>query len=89
MALVRNEFGIKGRVGHVVFCTLNGTGTSYLRSVSNRMDANTPKQQEVRSRFRVAVRFYQRIKNTPLKWILDLSADEISNRGYAHNMNKN
>ena len=39
MALVRNEFGIKGRVGHVVFCTLNGTGTSYLRSVSNRMDA--------------------------------------------------
>ena len=43
----------------------------------------------MRSRFRVAVRFYQRIKNTPLKWILDLSADEICNSGYALFMKKN
>ena len=62
MALVRNEFGIKGRVGNVVFCKLNEK--SYMRSVPDRIDPNTPKQQEVRSRFRVAVRFYQKIKET-------------------------
>ena len=32
MALVRNEFGIKGRVGNVVFCKLNGK--SYMRRES-------------------------------------------------------
>ena len=87
MALVRNEFGIKGRVGNVVFCKLNGK--SYMRSVPDRIDPNTPKQQEVRSRFRVAVRFYQKIKETPLKGILDLSADKICSSGYALFMKKN
>ena len=69
MALVRNEFGIRGRVGNIVFCKLNGK--SYMRSVPERIDSNTPKQQEIRSRFRVAVRFYQKIKDTLLKsiWI--------------------
>ena len=47
MALVRNEFGIRGRVGNVVFCKLNGK--SYMRSLPDRIDPNTPKQQEVRS----------------------------------------
>ena len=87
MALVRNEFGIKGRVGNVVFCKLNGK--SYMRSVPDRIDPNTPQQQEVRSRFRVAVRFYQKIKETPLKGILDLSADKICSSGYALFMKKN
>lgn len=87
MALVRNEFGIKGRVGNVVFCKLNGK--SYMRGVPDRIDPNTPKQQEVRSRFRVAVRFYQKIKETPLKGILDLSADKICSSGYALFMKKN
>ena len=87
MALVRNEFGIKGRVGNVVFCKLNEK--SYMRSVPDRIDPNTPKQQEVRSRFRVAVRFYQKIKETPLKGILDLSADKICSSGYALFMKKN
>ena len=75
MALVLNEFGIRGRVGNVVFCKLNGK--SYMRSLPDRIDPNTPKQQEVRSRFRVAVRFYKKIKETSLKGILDLSADKI------------
>lgn len=87
MALVRNEFGIRGRVGHVVFCKLNGK--SYMRSIPDRIDPNTPKQQEVRSRFRVAVRFYQRIKNTPLKGILDFSAEKICSSGYALFMREN
>lgn len=87
MALVRNEFGIRGRVGNIVFCKLNGK--SYMRSVPERIDSNTPKQQEIRSRFRVAVRFYQKIKDTPLKSILDLSADSISSSGYALFMRKN
>ena len=87
MALVLNEFGIRGRVGNVVFCKLNGK--SYMRSLPDRIDPNTPKQQEVRSRFRVAVRFYKKIKETPLKGILDLSADKICSSGYALFMKKN
>ncbi len=87
MALVRNEFGIKGRVGNAIFCTLNGK--SYVRSTPERSDPNSPKQQEMRSRFRIAVRFYQRIKDTPLKRILDLSADGISSSGYTLFMKKN
>lgn len=64
MALVRNEFGIKGRVGNVVFCKLNGK--SYMRRVPDRIDPNTPKQQEVRSRFRVARAFLPKDKgDTP------------------------
>ena len=87
MALVLNEFGIRGRVGNVVFCKLNGK--SYMRSLPDRIDPNTPKQQEVRSRFRVAVRFYKKIKETSLKGILDLSADKICSSGYALFMKKN
>ena len=60
-----------------------------MRSVPDRIDPNTPKQQEVRSRFRVAVRFYKKIKETPLKGILDLSADKICSSGYALFMKKN
>ena len=87
MALVHNEFGIRGRVGNVVFCKLNGK--SYMRSLPDRIDPNTPKQQEVRSRFRVVVRFYKKIKETPLKGILALSADKICSSGYALFMKKN
>ena len=87
MALVRNEFGIKGaRVGNVVFCKLNGK--SYMRSVPDRIDPNTPQQQEVRSRFRW-LRVLPKIKETPLKGILDLSADKICSSGYALLMKKN
>ena len=39
MALVLNEFGIRGRVGNVVFCKLNGK--SYMRSLPDRIDPNT------------------------------------------------
>ena len=60
-----------------------------MRSVPDRIDPNTSKQQEVRSRFRVAVRFYQKIKETPLKGILELSADKICSSGYALFMKKN
>lgn len=65
MALVLNEFGIRGRVGNVVFCKLNGK--SYMRSLPDRIDPNTPKQQEVRSRFRVARAFLQEDKGDSLE----------------------
>lgn len=87
MASFSNVLGIRGRVGNVVFCKLNGK--SYMRSVPVKNDSNTPKQQEVRSRFRVTVRFYQKIKDTPLKRILDLSADGICSSGYVLFMKKN
>ena len=37
----------------------------------------------------MAVRFYKKIKETPLKGILDLSADKICSSGYALFMKKN
>lgn len=88
MASFDNELGWRGRLGKVVFCKLNGV--SYIRRLPEVVNnPNTPKQQAVRSRFRVAVRFFQKLKNTPLKGILDISAEGICSSGYTFFMKTN
>lgn len=88
MASCDNELGWRGRLGKVVFCELNGV--PYIRRLPEVVNnPNTPKQQAVRSRFRVAVRFFQKLKDTPLKEILDISAKGICSSGYTFFMKKN
>lgn len=88
MASFDNAFGLRGRLGNVVFCELNGV--PYARRAPEVVNnPNTPKQQAVRSRLRVAVRFFQKLKDTPLKDILDVSAKGICSSGYTLFMKKN
>lgn len=88
MASFDNAFGLRGRLGNVVFCELNGV--PYARRAPEVVNnPNTPKQQAVRSRLRVAVRFFQKLKDTPLKGILDISAEGICSSGYTLFMKKN
>lgn len=65
MAEVSSIFRVKGRIGNTIFSGRNGK--CYARAVATSVkNPNTPKQQVSRARFRVAVRFYQRLKDTPL-----------------------
>ena len=88
MAEVSSLFKIRGKVGNTVFCTMNGK--TFARALAvNRNDPNTPKQQAVRSRFRVAVRFYQKLKETSLRDVLDVSAKGTRMNGFSLFMKMN
>lgn len=88
MASVDNVLGLRGRLGNVVFCERNGK--SYTRGIPTEVyNPNTPKQQAVRSRFRVAVRFFQKLKDTPILDVLNGSAEGIAFSGYNFFMKKN
>lgn len=88
MELVNGLFRMKGKVGNTIFFERNGKMFAK-RAPTNVRDANTPRQQAIRSRFRVAVRFYQRLKETPLREILNVSAKGIASSGYCLFMKMN
>ena len=69
MAEVKNCLGIRGRVGDFVLYRLGGK--TFLRKRAKRNDSNTEEQRAVRARFRTAVRFYQKLKETPLDEVLE------------------
>lgn len=82
MARTSNVFKIMGRVGNVVFCERNGK--PYVRVTPMQIhDPKTSKQLTYRSKFRVAVRFYQKVKDTAIRDILNVSAKGITSTGYA------
>lgn len=88
MAEVSSIFKIRGRIGNTIFVGLNGK--CYARSVATRVtNPNTPKQQMVRARFRVALRFYQRLKDTSLGEIWRLSGKKAKLTGYTLFMKEN
>ena len=88
MAEVSSIFKIRGRIGNTIFVGRNGK--CYARAVaSNVTNPNTQKQQVVRVRFRVAVRFYQRLKDTPLGEIWRLSGRRAQLTGYTLFMKEN
>ena len=69
MAIV--DENIRGRIGNSVFYRV-GPATRVRSVTSSYTDANTTRQQESRSRLRVAVRFYQRLVEVELQkpWFL-------------------
>ena len=75
MAEVKNCLGIRGRVGDFVLYRLGGK--TFLRKRAKQNDSNTEEQRAVRARFRTAVRFYQKLKETPLDEVLDIAAQGI------------
>ena len=87
MAEVKNCLGIRGRVGDFVLYRLGGK--TFLRKRAKRNDSNTEEQRAVRARFRTAVRFYQKLKETPLDEVLDIAAQGICVSGYAFFMKEN
>ena len=88
MAEVCSIFKIRGRVGNTIFTGRNGK--YYARAVASSVkNPNTPKQQVVRNRFRVAVRFYQRMKETPLGGIWNLAGIRVKLTGFALFMSEN
>lgn len=87
MAIVRNYLGIRGRIGGFVLYRLGDK--TFLRKWVRRNKSSTEEQQAVRARFRAAVRFYQKVQDTPLKRMLDISAQGICVSGYAFHMKVN
>ena len=87
MASVKNDLGLRGRLGNCVFYNLRGK--SFVRIQGKSNNPNTEKQLEMRTRFMVAIRFYQRLKETPLKSVLSISAQGKSASGYSFYMEKN
>ncbi|MBC5623549.1 DUF6266 family protein [Butyricimonas hominis] len=88
MAEVSSIFKIRGRIGNTIFVGRNGK--CYARAVATKVtNPNTPKQQMVRARFRVALRFYQRLKDTPLGEIWRLSGKRAKLTGYTLFMREN
>ena len=82
MASIDNLFNLRGRVGNVVFCERKGK--SYVRAQPMVVhNPKTRKQQAVRSRFRTAVRFYQRIPEVAIRAVLNISAGGVTTNGYA------
>lgn len=82
MASTDNIFRLKGRVGNVVFC--ERYGKTYVRSVPMEVrNLRTSQQLTWRSKFRVAVRFYQHVRKTAIREILNVSAEGIASNGYA------
>lgn len=71
MATAKQE--VQGKVGNTVFYKV-GKVTRVRSSSAEYLDANTPRQQENRSRLRVATRFYQHLAETLLKDIWRVAA---------------
>ncbi len=88
MARVSSVFRLKGRVGNIVFCERGGK--LYMRALPSVVrNPKTAKQEAVRSKFRVAVEFYQRVKESPIGRIWNESAKGIAVNGYALHMKLN
>lgn len=87
MAELKNYLGMRGRVGELVVYKLGDK--TFIRKRAKRNESSTEEQQAVRSRFRVAVRFYQKLKDTPLKRVLNISAQGRCISGYAFFMKVN
>ncbi|MBS7197116.1 MAG: hypothetical protein KH111_03215 [Bacteroidales bacterium] len=87
MASLKNDFGLSGKLGDVVIYRVGNK--SYVRRACRANDPNSEKQQEVRARFTVALRFYQKLKETSLRGILKISAQGICSNGYAFYMQTN
>ena len=88
MAKLSSVFRLRGRVGNVVFCERGGK--SYMRALPSEVrNPKTVKQEAIRSKFRVAVEFYQRVKESPIGKIWKESAKGIAVNGYALHMKLN
>ena len=72
MASSKNDFGLNGKLGDVIIYQIGNK--SYARRTFRANNPKTMKQQEVRARFLVAIRFYQKLKETSLRRILKVSA---------------
>ena len=79
MAIV--DENIRGRIGNSVFYRV-GPITRVRSVTASYMDANTARQQESRSRLRVAVRFYQRLVEVELQRAWFLVAQGTGRSGY-------
>lgn len=79
MAIV--DENIRGRIGNSVFYRV-GPATRVRSVTSSYTDANTTRQQESRSRLRVAVRFYQRLVEVELQRAWFLVAQGTGRSGY-------
>lgn len=87
MATIKNDLGLNGRVGNVVFYKVGDK--TFVRMAGKVNNPNTEKQREVRSRFQVAIRFYQKLKKTSLSKVLKISARGICCNGYMFYMLNN
>lgn len=79
MASFKNDFGLSGKLGDVIIYQIGNK--SYARRTFRANNPKTMKQQEVRARFLVAIRFYQKLKETSLRRILKVSAQGNSFNG--------
>lgn len=88
MALFKNDFGLSGKLGDVIIYRMGNK--SYARRAAFRVNnPKTMKQLDVRARFLVAIRFYQKLKETSLRRILKVSAQGNSSNGYTFYLKKN
>ena len=87
MASFKNDFGLSGKLGDVIIYQIGNK--SYARRTFRANNPKTIKQQEVRARFLVAIRFYQKLKETSLRRILKVSAQGNSFNGYTFYLEKN
>ena len=79
MAII--DENIRGKVGNSVFYRV-GSITRVRSAAANYLDANTTKQQENRSRLRVAIRFYQRLVEIGLQEAWYLATQGTGKNGY-------
>ena len=79
MAIV--DENIRGKIGNSVFYRV-GVVTRVRSAATSYMDANTTKQQESRSRLRVAIRFYRRLVEIGLRKAWYLAAKGTGKSGY-------
>ena len=79
MAII--DENIRGKVGNSVFYRV-GSITRVRSAAANYLDANTIKQQENRSRLRVAIRFYQRLVEIGLQEAWYLATKGTGKSGY-------
>ena len=86
MASFKNDFGLNGKLGDVIIYQIGNK--SYARRTFRANNPKTMKQQEVRARFLVAIRFYQKLKETSLRRILKVSAQGNSFNGYTFYLEK-
>lgn len=79
---------IQGKIGNAIFYRVGRT--SRVRSVpAEYLDANTPQQQENRSRLRIATRFYQRLMETILRDVWKVAAGKSGANGFNFFMKEN
>ena len=79
MAII--DENIRGKVGNSVFYRV-GSITRVRSAAANYLDANTIKQQENRSRMRVAIRIYQRLVEIGLQEAWYLATQGTGKNGY-------